>query len=81
MVAADLAKRRAPFAVNGRSLSSGQRLADRRRRPFHDGQLAVSSRLNPEILIVLLCYVNGNASQSSGLGDTRREQIYGPIDY
>lgn len=37
--------------------------------------------MNPEILLVLLCYVNGNASQSSGLGDARREQIYGPIDY
>ena len=40
--------------------------------------LAVSSRLNPEILFVLLCYVNGNASQSDGLGDARRDHNHGP---
>ena len=26
--------------------------------------------MNPEILLVLLCYVNGNASESTRLGDT-----------
>ena len=43
--------------------------------PSHVEQLAVSSRLNPEILVVLLCYVNGKASESTRLGDTNAIKI------